>query len=251
MTGFLVRPRRRGVLVMAVGAALAMGALAGCSSGSKSTTSATTLPKGGGGASTTVSAGGDQSKQLNDFAASIKSGKQATFKAVYTYSGSGSNGTVTIEQKPPKTVFMAGGGEVIGTGTTTYFCSTGGTTPSCLSSGTSNPLAALSQLFNPDNAVTAIQQAESAAAAHASGYNVSFSTQSFAGLDAECVTVAAQSETGKYCVTKTGILAYSGTATENFVLTSFSGNVSDSAFDLPAGASTVTLPPGVSIPGAP
>jgi len=214
-------------------------ALAGCSSGKKSSSSATTT-------STTAGAsggGGIQSGQLSTIASSVEAGKQATYKAVYTYSGAGSNGPITIEQKPPKTLFKTSAGDLIDTGTTTYYCATTGT-PTCLSvgTGTANPLAGLSDAFNPDTAVAAIQAAEAEGAAHVSGYNVSFSTQSFGGASADCVTVSSGSQTGKYCVTKAGVLAYEGTATASFQLTSYSTNVADSDFSLPAGATITTYP---------
>jgi len=234
--------RVRGTLVGAV-ALVALGALAGCGSSSKTTTNTTAA---GGSGSTTTAAGvsGSQSEQLSSMEASIKSGEQSTFKAVYTYNSSGQSGTVTIEQEPPKTLFIAGGGEVIGTGTSTDYCSTAGTPPTCFSTGTSNPLAGITQLFNPDNAATAIQSAEAAASAHAVGYNVSYSTQSFASQSSDCATITSSSVTGKYCVTKGGVLAYSGTASDSFQLTSFSSSVSSSDFTLPAGATTQTLPAG-------
>lgn len=245
MIRFLNGSRRAGATAVAL---VALVALAGCGSGKSSSSTATTTS---GGSTTTAAGGGggDQSAELSAIASSVKAGKQATFKAGYTYQGS-SSGTVTIEQKPPKSLFSTGDGEVISTGTTTYYCSTSGATPTCLSTGTSNPLAALSQLFAPDSAVNAIQAAEAQVAAHAQGYDVSFSDQSFAGQASKCVTLSGSGQSGKYCVTTGGILAYSGSASNSFTLTSYSGKVSDSDFALPAGASTVTLPPGVSIPGA-
>ena len=237
----------RGPVVGAV-AVVALGALAGCGSSSKTTTNTTTnTTAAGGSGSATTAAGvsGSESEHLSAMEASIKAGEQSTFKAVYTYNAAGQSGTVTIEQEPPKSLFIAGGGEVIGTGTSTDYCSTAGTPPTCFSTGTSNPLASITQLFNPDNAATAIQTAEAAASAHAVGYNVSYSTQSFAGQSSDCATITSSSVTGKYCVTKGGILAYSGTSSDSFQLTSFSSSVSSSDFALPAGATTQTLPGGV------
>jgi|HubBroStandDraft_1064217.scaffolds.fasta_scaffold308559_1 hypothetical protein len=237
MIGDQVRGTMVGVVVV-----VALAALAGCSSSKKSTIKTTT---GSGTTTTAAGASGSQSDALSAMASSIKAGEQSTFKAVYTYNSAGQSGTVTVEQEPPKTLFIAGGGEVIGTGTTTDYCSTAGSPPTCFSTGTSNPLASITQLFNPDNAATAIQTAEQAAAAHAVGYNVSYSTQSFAGQSSDCATITSSSVTGKYCVTKGGILAYSGASSESFQLTSFSTNVSSSDFTLPAGATTQTLPAGV------
>lgn len=229
-TGSRRADARRGMVGAVVLVALAV--VAGCGSSKKAASTTTTAGSGAAG----------QSSQLSAMASSIRAGEQATFKAVYTYNGAGASpGPVTIEQKPPKTLFKAGSAEIIGTGTATYYCSVQGTA-TCFSTGTSNPLAAITQLFNPDNAATAIQEAEAAAAAHQVGYNVSFSTESFAGVSADCATVSSSSVTGKYCVTKSGVLAYSGTSSVSFELTSYSTSVSDSDFTLPAGASTQSIP---------
>lgn len=231
----------RGAVVSGVVVA-ALVVLAACGSSSKTTANTT----GSGASSSTTSAGGsgngNQSDQLSAMATAIKSGKQVTFKAEYTYSGAGISGPITIEQKPPKTLFKTGDAEVLGTGTTTYYCSVSGSQPTCLNAGNSNPLTAITQLFNPDNAATAIQAAQAQVAAHQAGYNVSFSTETFAGASSDCATITSASVTGKYCVTKSGVLAYSGTGTANFQLTSYSTSVSDSDFALPAGASTQTIP---------
>ena len=178
----------------------------------------------------------------------MQSAEHATFKAVYTYTspGSATPMSVTIEQEPPKSLFSASGGLVINNGTTTYYCSTSGATDSCFTAGTgSNPLASIATVFSPTSAITAMQTAESEVAAHLQGYNVSFSSASFAGQSSTCVTVSSQAQTGKYCVTKGGILAYSGANGSNFSLTSYSSSVSASDFSLPAGAQTVTIPGGV------
>jgi hypothetical protein len=54
---------------------------------------------------------------------------------------------------------------------------------------------------------------------------------------------------GKYCVTKQGLLSYSGSSSSGyFELTKFSTKPAATLFALPAGATTVTLPGGVSIP---
>jgi hypothetical protein len=55
-------------------------------------------------------------------------------------------------------------------------------------------------------------------------------------------------KSGKYCVTKQGLLSYSGTPSSYFQLTKYSSTPSASLFSLPAGATTATLPGGASIP---
>ena len=231
-----------------VAAMLALGALGlvACSSSTKTTSvrlasSATTKP----GATSGGSGGSDQASQIAALSASVQAAEHGTFKAVYTSTTNGTSDTVTIEQKPPKSVFASKGGSAINDGTKTYFCSTSGAGASCFSSaGGTNPLAALVQLFSPATAITAFQQAQTQIAARVSGYSVTFSSQTFAGQASTCVNINGQGQAGKYCVTKSGILAYEGTATSNFQLTSFSSVVADSDFSLPAGASVVTLPGG-------
>jgi len=246
MTGVRVRSHRLGLVV-----AVSLLALAGCSSSKKTATTATTATSSGSGATaTTAAASGtgasgssNESAKLGSIAESVKAGEQATYKAVYTYSGEGANGPITIEQAPPKSLFKTGQSEAIDTGTATYYCSTAGTV-TCISEGTgsANPLAGITQLFSPQSAESAIEAAQAEAAANVAGDNISFSTQSFGGVSADCVSLTAASQTGKYCVTKDGVLAYSGTATASFQLTSYTTNVSPSDFALPAGATIQTIP---------
>lgn len=248
MSIFPSRFLRRACCAAVVAALGPLVALSGCGSSVSTKTTATTAAgststsSGGGGAS--GGGGGGQSDQLSSFATSVKLGENATFKAVYSYSGAGNPGTITIEQKLPKTLFKSAAGEVIGTGTATYFCSTSSGPPTCYggASGSTNPLASVSQLFSSQSVVSVLQAAQAQIAAKAQGYDVSFSTQRFAGVDANCVTVTANALGGKYCVTKDGILVYGGTTGQIFQLTSFSANVSDRDFSLPPGATTVTFP---------
>lgn len=225
--------------------ALAGLVLAGCSS-SKSSTGTTQATSG----SNTSSSGGtgSTSSQIQALTSSVQASEHTTYKAVYTLTSSGSSGpqTITLEQKPPESLLSTSAGLVIDNGTTTYFCSKSGANTSCFSAGGGvNPLASIATLFNPTSAVTAMQAAESEVEAHVAGYNVSFSSATFAGQSASCVTVTSQTQIAKYCVTKkTGILAYSGTAANSFGLSSFSTSVAASDFALPAGAQTVTLPSG-------
>jgi hypothetical protein len=229
-------------------AMLALGALGlvACSSSTKATSvtaasSATTKPSAPSGGS----GGSDQASQIAALTASVQAAEHGTFKAVYTSSSGGTSDTVTIEQKSPKSVFASKGGSVINDGTKTYFCSVSSGPATCVTSTAStNPFAALIQLYSPAAAISVFQQAQTQIAARVSGYNVTFSSQTFAGQASTCVNINGQGNAGKYCVTKSGILAYEGTATSNFQLTSFSSVVSDSDFSLPAGASVVTLPGG-------
>ena len=80
------------------------------------------------------------------------------------------------------------------------------------------------------------------------GIKVSSSSASFAGQSSTCVTVNVHGKGGKYCVTKKGLLSYSGSGANYFELTKYSATPPSSLFNLPAGATTETLPGGASIP---
>ncbi|HEX3425592.1 MAG TPA: hypothetical protein VHT30_05635 [Acidimicrobiales bacterium] len=235
MTKDQARRRRPGslTLLLATTTLWALVAAAGCASGS--TSSSTTVASAT--STTAPSNPNDVASELNALAATIKGGETAVYKAVYSSSGQGVTGQVTIEQKPPKSLFKSGSGEAIDTGSAAYYCTT--TPPAtCISEGTgsADPLSALVQAFSPSAIATALQEAASQLAAHVQGYNAQFSTGTFAGVAADCVIVTSSGQTGKYCVTKGGVLAYAGSITESLQLTSYSTSVADGDFDLPAGA---------------
>jgi hypothetical protein len=81
------------------------------------------------------------------------------------------------------------------------------------------------------------------AEARALGIHVTESTQTFAGQNATCLSATVRGQTGKYCVTNQGLLAYiGGTGGSTFKMTKYSGNPSPTLFKLPANATTVTVP---------
>jgi hypothetical protein len=221
-------------------------ALVACGSSSKTTS---TTAASSGSATTAAPAGGSggssDASQLQALTASVQAAEHGTFKAVYTsVNANGTNATVTIEQMPPKTLFSTGQGDIIFDGSKTYYCSNGGKQCVVYGAGAANPLAALTNLFSPATAVTALQQAEGYAAAKTAGYNVSFSSQTFAGQSSKCVSGNGSQGNFKYCITNSGILAYGGGNGNSFSLTSYSSSVSSSDFSLPAGATVITLPGG-------
>jgi hypothetical protein len=132
---------------------------------------------------------------------------------------------------------------VIDTGSATYYCTDSGPSE-CLSAGSSNPLASLTALFSPQTVVTELNTVQTEAAAHAAGYNVSFSSGSYAGQSTTCANVTGTGTHVRYCVTKQGVLAYASSDGGMFALTSFSSSAPASDFDLPAGASIMTIPSG-------
>jgi outer membrane lipoprotein-sorting protein len=229
-----------------LGTAVAALAVAGLLLGACSTASSSGGPAGtnGSGAAAGVSA------ELAAIAAKVQSGKGATFKATYKSTGTNSSGTIVFAQKPPKSSFSSGSTQLIDNGSTTYICTAESATTTCLaSSGSTNPLAGVLGLFNGATITTFLQTARAQAAAHAAGYTLSYSTASYAGQPSKCVTAKGPSGASKYCVTDSGIVAYVSTPDGNvFELTDYSTDVPDAQFQLPAGATTQTLPPGVSIP---
>ena len=199
-------------------------------------------------------------KALSD---SIKRAKHLTYMATYTTVSGSQTSTVTIAQKPPKSNFSSSGGQVINDGKSTYYCSTNGSSgtggsgatgstgstgasgssaPTCISVKGSNPLLGLQSAFSPALALSAFAQARQGIVSRVLGIKVSSSSATFAGQPSTCVTVSVRGRSAKYCVTKKGVLAYSGTSSNYFKLTGYSSKPSASLFTLPAGATTRSIP---------
>ena len=186
--------------------------------------------------------------QFSQIQAAINNAKSATFKAVYTSQSSGSSGsTTTIEQKPPKTLFSTGTSSTIFDGTTTYECESSGQCTSL--PGTTNPLASLAQVYSGSYILTLMQGYQNSSVLAAEGITVNYSNATYAGQQSTCLTVTARAGAGggsgggaKWCVTNTGILAYSGgtsgSSSGAFELTSYTTNVPDSDFQTSTGNST-------------
>jgi hypothetical protein len=245
--------RVRWVLVlplMALGLGLA--ACGGSSSSSTTTTSAT---------SSTPTTSGGSANQLQTFGGTIKAAKNATFKAVYTStSSSGGTETITLEQSPPKQAFSTtdSSGTVstlLNTGTATYACTTDqGGTPTCTSMASSGGAGALSSLigiYNGSTALSAIQGWQTIVASHMTGVSLTFTNTTIAGQPVRCANWKYQGSSATYCVTDKGVLAKvvstdsSGSASSSgFELTSFTTSPPASDFELPPGATVVTIPGG-------
>jgi hypothetical protein len=179
----------------------------------------------------------------------INSGKHLTYQATYTSVSNGQTTTVTIAQAPPKSNFSSSTGSVISDGKSTYYCSSSGGKEQCLTVSGANPLLGLEDLFSPQVALGALAEAKEGLVSKALGISTTQTSASFAGQPSTCVTVTVRGKAGKYCVTNKGLLAYAGSSSSSyFQLTKYSSSPSSSLFSLPAGATTVTLPGGVSIP---
>ncbi len=195
--------------------------------------------------------------QLKTLENNLSKNNHATFEAVYQGTSGGKSISFTIAQSPPKSNFTVStgasqGGEVIDNGKATYFCSSQNGQESCLSegAGSANPFSELEGLYSSAPVIAALTEAKTGLASRLSGYKVVAGTSTFAGQAATCVTVTIKgNKTGKYCVTKKGVLAYSGTSSSQyFALTKYSSSPPSSLFALPAGATTITLPGGGAIP---
>ncbi|HEY6471494.1 MAG TPA: hypothetical protein VIY26_01295 [Acidimicrobiales bacterium] len=219
-----------------------------------------------------ASAKGLTQSQINAIEKNLNHGKKLTFSATYTAVNGGQKTTVTIAQAPPKSDFSSGTSSVINNGKTTYICtagsSSGGTgstgstgssgagKESCITESGANPLLSLEDIFSPAVALAALNEAKSAAIARSLGIHLTESSGNYAGQSATCFSVSERGKgSGKYCVTKQGILAYATTSnngsTNYFELTKYSSSPPSSLFSPPAGATTVTtpsLPAGVTIP---
>jgi hypothetical protein len=238
----------RGAIVL-VGLVFVGVVLAACSSSTSPTTGTTTTTTTSAASSATTNASGAAANalsKLEGLSSTIKAAEKKPFKAVYTItSTNAATQTVTVEQSPPKSAFGTKSGDVIDTGTASYYCTTTSTPPSCLSAGTTNPLAALVAVFSPETVLAGLREAETEADAHAAGYNVSFSSGSYAGESATCANLSGAGNAVKYCVTSGGVLAYVSSNGGTFSLTSYSSSPPASDFALPAGATVETIPGGV------
>jgi hypothetical protein len=186
--------------------------------------------------------GGLTPSQLKALTNKVNQAKKLTFEAVYKSVGLGNSASVTIAQAPPKSIFSAAGGVVVDTGTKTYYCSKSGAVDECLSAGSTNPFLGIEQLFSPTAALAAFSTAQEGLVSRSLGIKLSESSASFAGQASTCVTVSVKGKSTKYCVTKQGVLAYSGSGSQYFELTKLVKSPPASLFQLPAGATTVTLP---------
>jgi len=220
-----------------------------------------------------VSASGKpvSSANLKALGNSINRAKHLTYLATYAAVSGGRTTTVTIAQDPPKSSFSSSGSQVVNDGTHTYYCSASGGTGSsgsgansgdsgnsadaaatgktnCISVKGSNPLLGLEDAFSPTIALGAIAQARQGLFSRLLGTRVSSSSATFAGQPSTCITISVRGRSAKYCVTKQGVLAYSGTASNHFALTAYSSNPPAGLFTVPAGSTTPSLPGSSSLP---
>jgi mucin-22 len=218
--------------------------------GSKSTTTVpgsntTTTTPGSESTTTTIQSSGSSLTSLGAVLKSLQTGENASFAATYTATLNGRKQTFTFEQAERQSFLRSNQGEVIDTGSATYFCTTSGTI-SCVSTQKKDPAATLLNLSSPaaisDN-ILSIQTALAIKVATAT-----FSTATYAGQPSTCVAISGSGRAlakyttiGTLCVTSTGQVAYISTSARQVIqMTSYSTTVNPSDFLLPSGASVET-----------
>ena len=199
----------------------------------------------------------------------INNAKHLTYYVQYTSVSGGKKSSVTIAQAPPKSYFATADSSIVNNGKSTYYCTanadsgnsgnsgnsgattttTSKATQQCLTEKGANPLLGIEDVFSPTVALSALAEAKEGLVSKLLGIRVSSSSASYAGQPSTCLTVSVHGKGGKYCVTKQGLLSYSGSSSSDyFQMTKYSSKPPASLFTLPAGATTVTAPGGNSIP---
>lgn len=239
------------IVVMLAVTGLALAACSSSPAASNNNSGSTTTSTSGAPAATTSTTANPGSSALSKLAAlsqSVKTAKGGTFDLTYaeTSSTSASNNTFKFEQMPPKYLFGVSGATpatIIDTGSGAYSCSTQGGHPVCISFGTDNPFGALLGVITGATVETQLNSLQSGLAGKLAGVSASFSSQTFAGQSAQCVSGVKGADSFKYCITQSGVLAYAGGSTAtgggSLSLTSYSTSVNPSDFSLPAGATIV------------
>jgi hypothetical protein len=194
-----------------------------------------------------ASAGGISSSNVSNLKTltnRIDRARHLTYVATYLSVDGGQSSVVTIAQSPPKSNFSTSTGSVIDDGLKTYYCATQGGKQQCLSVSGANPLLGLEDLFSPQLALSMFAEAGQG--------RVSSSSATYGGQPSTCVTLRVRGTGERYCVTRRGILSYSGSSPTSYLeLTGFSSHPPSVLFAVPAGATTVTLPGGVTGPSIP
>jgi hypothetical protein len=175
----------------------------------------------------------------------LQSSETTPFKAVYTITSSGNTETVTFAQDPPKSLIGTQSGTMIDTGSQTVLCTNSSNTCISLSGSTLGAsMQALQSVFAPKSVATSLNQIQNQIGAKMAGVSVSQSTKTVAGVASDCVTVSGGgTTTGTWCVAQSsGVLTYGQSGTTTVSLTSYSSSVDPSSFNLPAGATIITIP---------
>ncbi len=191
------------------------------------------------------------SSKLTQFAGDVAKESKATFKLTYKTFGT-TPVTLTLEQLPPDQAFIETSSdstfEMLYNGSKTYYCTLLSTGSVCeqYTSKSATPLSDLIDIYSGADELSAIRSWETYVTSGINGYKVSFSTATFGGQSSQCVTWSYQTTTVKYCVTKSGVLAYDAAGTGGkalepvFELIGYSTSVPAPDFALPKGATVTT-----------
>lgn len=183
--------------------------------------------------------------QINKVVNALKAGEHSTYEATYTADYTGVSQTVTMAQKPPKTLFkMIGGSLTVGTaqfagseldvntGKKIYSCNIDKSPATCFAE-TSGGSISEESVFLPAAVIFALESFEATKGSNSTG--VTSSTQRFGGQSATCVSIQSAHPV-KYCATSKGVLASVSAAGNTLALKRVSSSASSSLFKLPAGA---------------
>ena len=187
---------------------------------------------------------------------------------------------MTIAQAPPKSYFGTSSGSVINNGKTTYYCSissssgnsgnsgSSGNSGNCGNSGNSGnasstttttskrygdvhlgegfqlgPRGSRTSSARPSRSARCREAENSLPRRTRSGSRCPLPRRRSPASPRPASRVTVRGKTGKYCVTKQGLLSYSGSSKSSyFELTKYSSKPPASLFTLPAGATTADAP---------
>lgn len=189
---------------------------------------------------TTTTAGSSTNDTVSSLSQLSASASTATFSATYTYNNGASNETITYAQSPPASLFKAGSGTILNTGTKSYYCAAG----HCIE-GSTNALGDLAYLFNGKTfQETAAAYAVSSSELARAGVTLTYSSGTYAGQPSNCVTIhvtKGTTSTAIWCVAQNGIMDYWSAGTSSFKLTTYSSSPPSSDFTVPAGDTVTTI----------
>jgi hypothetical protein len=206
-------------------------------------------------------------KAIDALTSKIKAGQTATYVVTYKTTGS-APATIRVAASPPKDFAFTdtastgqGTTDLIENASGAYSCSQAsgrGAKWSCakFDQGSASDFAAAEVLYTPKYWVDFLTPLRYAGLA---GISITSSTMTVNGFDLQCIVVTGNTgstttstggsaSSSTVCVTQQGIIAYAKTSTDStaFEITGYSTSPPASLFQVPAGATVSTMPPGTS-----
>jgi len=177
--------------------------------------------------------------KLTQFVDNLKKGQTQTFGATWTYVNDGKNQTVALSQKSPKSMFKVDSVLLVNDGSNTYYCAT---TSVCIKGGSNNPINLIADLFSGKTFITQMQSYTTSSSLSAAGYTVTFSSQTWGGIDSNCAEVTKSGSSVSWCEGKSnGILTWWASGSNSFTITSYTSSPPSSDFQTPPGAHIISL----------